>query len=382
MFSRKKNTLVVIFVLLFYNVVIAKKSGGIEIHGKVKNFKERVVQMIFRWKADGKYYKDSCNVKNSIYIFKTKLSEPTLFSLQPKYISKTGNTYYKTVDDSREGISFFLEPKKIHLTSIDSLTNTICMGSASNTVFVNSWKGEKHISELNYEVRKIFHSLNLSTADSLDIIEKIYDSLSLAEDVKHFKKYAKTVLGPFLLNRLYDQRFSVDKLKELFNLLSEEGKQTSSAQILYKNLNMYTPLVIGQRFEWFTMADTSGKTIHISNAGHQLMLVELWASWCEPCRQQMPQLKQIYNDYHDKGFEVVAISLDEKPGSWKKAIVEDKLPWINVSDLKGWNNELIPKFYIHSIPFNILIDSEDKIVATDVSTEDLVKKCNDLLPGL
>ena len=382
LFSIKKTTRTVIIILLFHNVADAKYSGEIEIQGKIKNFKERAVQMIFRWKADGKYFKDSCDVKNSSYIFKTKISEPTMFSLQPKYMSKTGNPYYKTVDDSREGISFFLEPKKINLTTNGSLTNTICTGSQSNTVYVNSWKGEKSTTELETEASKIFQSLNLSKDDSLDIIEKISDSLRLIQEVEHFKKYAKTVLGPFLLNNLYDERFSVHKLKELFNLLSEECKLTSSAQILLKNLNLYTPLTLGGYLEWITMADTSGKAINISSVEYKLMLIDLWASWCVPCRQQTPELKQIYNDFQTKGFEVVGISLDDKAESWIKAIVEDKLPWINVSDLKGWNNELIIKSYIQSIPFNILIDKNGKIIAIDISMDELAKKCRDVLPGL
>lgn len=377
-----KNAFVVIFILLLHNVADAKYSKEIEIHGNIQNFKEKVVQIIFRWQAEGKYHKDSCSVKDFKYVFKTNLSEPTRFSLQPKYISKTGSPYYKIVDDCRESFSFFLEPKKIHLTSVGSFTNTICTGSEANTVFVNYGKEAKNTSEIEYEARKIFHSLKLSTADSLDTLEKIKDSLSFTHDVESFKKYAKTVLGPQLLNTLYDQRFSVYKLKELFNLLSEECKLTSSAQLLFKKLNSYTPVAIGQRFEWFTMADTSGKPIKIFNTGHKLILVELWASWCVPCRQQMPQLKQIYSDFHNKGFEVVAVSLDEKLSSWKEAIVGDKLPWINVSDLKGWNNELIIKFYLQSIPFNILIDNYGKIIATDVSAEDLLKKCMDLLPVL
>ncbi|MFM2338926.1 MAG: hypothetical protein RL115_2119 [Bacteroidota bacterium] len=374
------NTLIVIFILLQYNIVNGQKAREIEIKGKLKNFKERVVEVIFRWKKDGQYYKDSCTVKHSKYIFKTKISEPTGFSLRAKYLSKTGNYYYKLIDESYESMAFFLEPKKIHLTSIDSFTNTICTGSASNMVAVNYRKEAISSTEIDDKASKIFYSLKLSNTDSLDVIEKLKDSLSLAEDVKRFKKYAKTVFGSHLLNTLYDQRYSVTKLKELFNLLSEEGKLTNSAQLLFKKLNSYTPLAIGQNFEWFTMADTSGVAINVANTGHKIILVDFWASWCTPCRQQMPELKEIYNKFHNKGFEIVAVSLDEKIDNWKKAIVHDKVPWINVSDLKGWNSELITKSYIQSIPFNIFIDSDGKIIGIDLSMNDLLKKCKDLMP--
>jgi thiol-disulfide isomerase/thioredoxin len=383
MLGRKKNIFVALFLLLLYHAAIAKNSGGIEIHGKLKNFKERVVQIIFRWEADGKYYKDSCNVNQSNYVFKTKLTEPTRFSLQAKYISRTGKPFYKISDDEfEERIGFFLDPKKIYLTSIDSFTNTVCTGSTSNAVYLNYGKCGKTISEIDAEAGKIVHSLNLSETDSLNAIEKITDSLMLSNQVACFKKYATTVIGPFLLKRLYDQRYPVYKLKELYNLLSEQSKLTGSAQLLFKKLDIYIPLTIGRNFEWFTMADTTGKPIAIANASHKIILIDLWASWCVPCRKEMPQLKQIYNDFHDKGFEVVAVSLDEKLDSWKKAIIDDKLPWINVSDLKGWNSELIIKSYIQSIPFNILIDNNGKIIATNISMDDLVKKCRNLLSAL
>jgi thiol-disulfide isomerase/thioredoxin len=381
MFSRKKNTMMAISILLLCNVANAKYSEVIEIHGKLENFKERVIQIVFRWKSDGKYYKDSCTVKHSKYIFKTKISEPTRFLLQAKYLSKTDNPYFKIVDERHEGIMYFLEPKKITLISIDSFTNTSCKGSETNTVFEIYDKGIKSYADIDCEANKIFHSSTIYTAHSLDIIEKIKDSLRLSDDVKSYKKYAKTVLGPLLLNTMYDQGYNTYVLKELYNLLSEECKLTRSAQILLKNLNSYTPLSMGQSFEWFTMADTSRKPIDIAKSDHKIILVDLWASWCAPCRQQMPELKQIYNDFHDKGFEVVAVSLDDKLAKWKKAIIDDKLPWVNVSDLNGWNNELVIKYYVQSIPYNILIDNNGKIIATEVSMYDLKTKCKDLIPN-
>jgi len=373
---------VLMFVLLLCNVASAKNSSEIEIYGKLENLKEHVVEIIFRWKSEGRYYKDSCSVKNGKYYFKAKISEPTQFSLRAKYLSKSGKPFFKIVNDSGEGISFFLEPKIIQLTSIDSFTNTICSGSETNKILQDFARLTLTTPDVETRARGILLLLNYTAADSLNKLERISDSISLDDDLKNYKQNAKTVLAPMLLNRLYDQRYPVDSIKALFNIMSEEYKQASSAVLLLKNLNNYSRLAIEQSFEWPLFIDTSGKKITIRGTDHKLIFVDFWASWCAPCRAQTEPLRKVYSNFHGRGFEIVAVSLDEKLSSWKKAIVDDKLPWINVSDLKGWNNQLIVKYYIDSIPFNILINADGKIIAFNVSMEELLEKCEAFLPSI
>ena len=120
---------------------------------------------------------------------------------------------------------------------------------------------------------------------------------------------------------------------------------------------------IGQQFTDFEMADPDGKMHKISELTGEgkWVLVDFWASWCGPCRVEMPNVLEAYNEYHDKGFEVVGISLDQKKEAWVKAIDQLKMPWLQLSDLKGWKCAAAPLYKIDAIPDNILIDPQGKI---------------------
>ena len=120
---------------------------------------------------------------------------------------------------------------------------------------------------------------------------------------------------------------------------------------------------IGQQYTDLEMADPDGKIHKISElvGEGKYVLVDFWASWCGPCRAEMPNVLEAYNKFHDKGFEVIGVSFDQKKEAWVKAIGQLKMPWLQISDLKGWNCAASPIYKIDSIPDNILIDPQGKI---------------------
>ena len=121
---------------------------------------------------------------------------------------------------------------------------------------------------------------------------------------------------------------------------------------------------IGQQFTDLEMADPDGKMHKISElvGEGKWLLVDFWASWCGPCRAEMPNVLEAYNKYHAKGFEVLGISFDQKKEAWVKAVQQLKMPWMQLSDLKGWECAAAPVYKINSIPDNILIDPQGKII--------------------
>ncbi|MDX2413831.1 MAG: TlpA disulfide reductase family protein, partial [Bacteroidales bacterium] len=113
--------------------------------------------------------------------------------------------------------------------------------------------------------------------------------------------------------------------------------------------------------------------------GYKLLLIDFWAAWCGPCRKENPKLVQIYNTYKEHGFDMLGVSLDHNKEEWLKAIKDDKLSWVQVSDLKHWENEVAKLYSIGSIPNNILIDDVGIIIAKNLSGEELRAKLKELL---
>ena len=111
------------------------------------------------------------------------------------------------------------------------------------------------------------------------------------------------------------------------------------------------------------------------------VLVDFWASWCGPCRAENPHVLKVYDKYKGQGFDVFAISLDDKKDNWLKAVKDDKMPWAQVSDLKGWKNEAAQYYNITAIPMNYLLDSDGKIVAKNLRGDNLEKEIAKLLGG-
>lgn len=123
----------------------------------------------------------------------------------------------------------------------------------------------------------------------------------------------------------------------------------------------------------FSMSDINGKTVSAVDefAKHQITIVDFWASWCGPCRREMPNLVKINNKYRDKGLGIVGVSLDNDEAQWKSAVKDMNMNWVQLSDLQGWHNAVAVKYGISSIPFMIIVDKTGKILQSDLRGEEL-----------
>ncbi len=136
---------------------------------------------------------------------------------------------------------------------------------------------------------------------------------------------------------------------------------------------------IGQTAPDIIMPDPFGKTVSLSSLRGKYVLIDFWASWCKPCRQESPNLIHAYTKFKNQGFEIFSVSLDDNREAWQKAINDDKLLWAHVSDLQKWNSPIVNTYKIESIPFTVLIDKEGKIVAKNLRGEVLDAKLSELL---
>ena len=128
------------------------------------------------------------------------------------------------------------------------------------------------------------------------------------------------------------------------------------------------------------MENPEGQPVSLSdylNKG-KYVLVDFWASWCAPCRKQMPELVRIYNEYKNKNFEIVGVSFDTNRQNWINGLKEMDMTWPQMSDLKGWESPAVMLYGIQGIPHTILLSPDGKIIAKDLKGENLVNKLNDL----
>jgi len=138
---------------------------------------------------------------------------------------------------------------------------------------------------------------------------------------------------------------------------------------------------VGQKFADLSMLTPEGKSIKLSDyAGKgKYVLIDFWASWCGPCRQEMPNLVKAYSQYKDKGFEIVGVSFDKNGKSWKDGITKLNITWPQMSDLKYWDCEGAKIYAIRSIPHTVLLDKDGKIIARGLHGAELLSKLAELI---
>lgn len=180
------------------------------------------------------------------------------------------------------------------------------------------------------------------------------------------------------LLQLTDNAFLAESRK-LYSALDEKVRQSAQGKELAARIALLSTIETGKNALDFTQQSIEGKPIKLSSFRGKYVLLEFWASWCGPCRGENPNLRQQYQLYRNRGLEIIGVSLDHDKQAWKQAIGKDQLPWIHVSDLKGWKNEVSTSYGIMGVPANFLIDPNGKIVAQNLRGEALNKKLAEVL---
>lgn len=173
-----------------------------------------------------------------------------------------------------------------------------------------------------------------------------------------------------------------DKHHELFVKIAEDAKtklpNSEVAKQFISDVEASKMLAIGMEAPEIALPNPDGEIVPLSSLRGKYVLVDFWAKWCGPCRKENPNVVNVYNKYHDKGFEVYGVSLDRKKEDWLLAIEQDGLHWTQVSDLKYWNSEAAKTYNVKSIPFALLLDPDGKIIGKNLRGRALEQKLEEI----
>jgi peroxiredoxin len=288
--------------------------------------------------------------------------------------------------NTRKRTSFYLENSDITISgSLDSLFKAVVKGSKTQDEYKSFVDSNRPLSE-KYSKTYMEYQAASQAGNSMKVaqLEKQIDSLQTA--MKNLQKdfvrsNPASYVSPSILSSLnYD--IEADELEALTNSLDTAIAKLPQIKILKERVIKLKAVAIGQKAPDFTMNDVNGNPLSLSSKiGSKLLLIDFWAAWCGPCRQENPNVVRVYTEFHKKGFDVFGVSLDRKKEDWINAIADDKLVWTHVSDLQYWNNEAAKMYAVISIPANFLLDETGKIVAKNLRGEDLYKKVNEVLGG-
>ncbi|MEZ4903084.1 MAG: TlpA disulfide reductase family protein [Spirosomataceae bacterium] len=352
--------LIVLFFLALPMLALAE-PGNFSITGNIKGVKNQTIYLRYGKSTD------SLQSATGEFSFKGQVEDLTTAYLR---VGKTQT-------------SFFLEKNAVlnFNAVLEELDNATITGTRLND---DLSKYTASIAELNNQRRPVMSTLmdayqkKQPYKEYSDQVEKIDEQIS-AKAKDFIQSNTESVFSAWLVRSKFFYGDD-EELSSMYQYLKGHALASNYAKDLKKKIEANAKTGVGQVAPEFTQNDVNDKPVSLTSLRGKYVLVDFWASWCGPCRQENPNVVKAYNQYKDKGFTILGVSLDQKKEPWLKAIEKDQLTWTHVSDLKYWQNEVAVMYGINSIPASLLLDPNGKIIGKNLRGEALAKKLAELMP--
>ncbi|MBP6432240.1 MAG: AhpC/TSA family protein [Ferruginibacter sp.] len=356
------RSILTLFVLLFCNYSILSQNKYV-LSGTIDSIKTGEIWL-------NRFYPDStvtdtAKIVNGKYSFAGKLNFPINAKIDIK-------------DGKNDVLSFILEPTSQNINGNGyPLEKWSISGGKINDDYKEYYKLHTQNNLQLKKLQSLYSSTNesnIKTLDSIDSEEKKHIKISENIDKEYIKDHKNKLLSLFIIYKRYTNNFNDDELMPLFNSLKAEVKNSKLGRVLKMKLLEFVETKYYKTAPEIVQKDTNGNILKLSSFRGKYVLVDFWASWCNPCREQNPELVKVYNEYKQNNFTILSVSYDDKLEDWKNAIIEDGLSWYHISELNWWQNSTTRAYKISYVPQNVLVNPQGKIIARNLEGEMLQRK--------
>ena len=361
--------------LLLMNSCNSNDNNTFTLKGEIGDWNAPAMLYISYWYGIEEFT-DSVNLHDGKFSLTGIISEPVPSRLILDYTgdgmipaAQAGHMYY-----------LYLEPGTVRLKSPDSLKNITFVNSPVNA------EHQRYLEIIGGQIWDLSAKMNEKMAQATR--EQRRDTAFTNEMNREYRRmlnernqkqqqfvrdYPNSFFSVVAISESVSQKFDVDEIEPLFLSINEKFRNTHAGRAFAQRIEAARIVAIGKKAPNFTQNDPDGHPVSLSDFSGKYVLLEFWASWCGPCRQENPNLVKAYAAHKNNGFEILGVSLDQRNGreAWLNAIEKDGLTWTQVSDLNGWNNAVARLYGVRSVPQNYLIDPKGIIVAENLKGDAL-----------